>query len=216
MTWDEIRQTLLDVGMNRNSCPIEWSRSGVDHKFIKMIMGEDTPSSPMWLIPYWRAILPGFSSMALSYFHSFIRPDSELPQFAHQAVFDCFMLIDAMRTMLDLAHRDDVEDEGQYDNELPIDEQILQAQEQLEKEYGDDDGEALDDIDSLDIQVVDEEVIEVMTDQEKEIVGLFQKYLNFQPLPSADETSDPTSVSSVKGSEDDLVNPAMDEEKNGV
>jgi hypothetical protein len=55
-----------------------------------------------------------------------------------------------------------------------------------------------------------------MTDQEKEIVGLFQKYLNFQPLPSADETSDATSVSSVKGSEDDLVNPAMDEEKNSV
>ena len=118
--------------------------------------------------------------------------------------------------MLDLAHRDDVEDEGQYDNELPIDEQILQAQEQLEKEYGNDDGEALDDIDSLDIQVMDEEVIEAMSDQEKEIVSIFQKYLNFQPLPSADETSDPTSVSSVKGSEDDLVNLAKDEEKNGV
>jgi len=126
------------------------------------------------------------------------------------------MLINAMRTMLDLAHRDDVEDEGQYDNELPIDEQILQAQEQLEKEYGNDDGEALDDIDSLDIQVMDEEVIEAMSDQEKEIVSIFQKYLNFQPLPSADETSDPTSVSSVKGSEDDLVNLAKDEEKNGV
>jgi hypothetical protein len=64
---------------------------------------------------------------------------------------------------------------------LDSEKQILQAQEQLEKEHGDDDGEALDDIDSLDIQVVDEEVIEAMTDQEKEIVGLFQKYLNFQP-----------------------------------
>lgn len=55
--------------------------------------------------------------------------------------------------------------------------------------------------------------MEAMTNQEKEIVDLFQKYLNLQPLPSADETSGPTSVSSVKGSEDDPVNPAMDEEK---
>jgi hypothetical protein len=195
---------------------MEWSRSGTDHKFIRVIMGEDTPSNPMRLIPYWRAILPGFSSIALSYFHSFVRPDSERPQFVHQAVFDCFMLIDVMRTMLDLAHRDDIEDEGQYHNELPTDEQILQSQEQLEKEYGDDDGKALDDIDSLDIQVVDEEVMEAMTDQEKEIVDLFQKYLNLQPLPSADETSGPTSVSSIKGSEDDPVNPAMDKKKNGA
>jgi hypothetical protein len=50
--------------------------------------------------------------MALSYFHSFIRPDFELLQFAHQAIFDCFMLIDAMRTMLDLANQDNVEDVG--------------------------------------------------------------------------------------------------------
>jgi hypothetical protein len=216
MTWDEIRQTSLDAGMNRNSCLMEWSRSGIDHKFIRMIMGEDTPSNPMRLIPYWRAILPGFSSMALSYFHSSVRPDSELPQFAYQAVFDCFLLIDVMRTMLDLTHRDNVKDEGQYGNELPRDEQILQSQEQLEKEYGDDDDEALDDIDSLDIQVVDKEVMEAMTDQEQEIVDLFQKYLNIQPLPSSDKTSGPTSVSSVKGSEDDPVNPAMDEEKNGA
>lgn len=55
-----------------------------------------------------------------------------------------------------------------------------------------------------------------MTDQEKEIVDLFQKYLNLQPLPSADETSGPTSVSSIKGSEDDPVNPAMDKKKNGA
>jgi hypothetical protein len=51
-SWDEIRQTLLDVGMNRNSCLIEWSRSGIDHAFIKMITGEDTPSNSIWLIPY--------------------------------------------------------------------------------------------------------------------------------------------------------------------
>jgi hypothetical protein len=61
------------------------------------------------------------------------------------------MLIDVIRTMLDLAHRDDVEDEGQYDNELPRDEQILQSQEKLEKEHGDDDDKALDNIDSLSI-----------------------------------------------------------------
>ena len=129
MTWDDIRQTLLDAGMNRNSCLIEWSKYGIDHKFIRTIMGQDTPSNPMWLITYWRAILPGFSSMALSYFHSFIRPNSDLPQFAHQAVFDCFMLINAIKTMLDLAHRGDVEDESQYDNAPPTDEQILQSQE---------------------------------------------------------------------------------------
>lgn len=58
--------------------------------------------------------------------------------------------------------------------------------------------------------------METMTDQEKEIVDLFQKYLNLQPLPSADETSGPTSVSSVKGNDGNPANPAMDEEKNGA
>jgi hypothetical protein len=77
MTWDEIRQTLLDAGMNRNNCLMEWSRSGTDHKFIRMIMGEDTPSNPMWLIPYWRAIqdFPAWR------YHTFIPLFAQIPNF---------------------------------------------------------------------------------------------------------------------------------------
>ena len=53
--------------------------------------------------------------------------------------------------------------------------------------------------------------MEAMTDQEKVIVDVFSEAFE----SSADEASGPT-VSSVKGSEDDPVNPTMDEEKNGA
>jgi hypothetical protein len=82
-------------------------------------------------------------------------------------------------------------------------EQILQSQEQLKKEDGDDDDydndQTWDDIDSPDIRVADKEAMEAMTNEEKELVDLFQKALG--TLPSADETSSPTSIPSVRGNE---------------
>jgi hypothetical protein len=71
-------------------------------------------------------------------------------------------------------------------------------------------------IDSLDIQVLEKEPMETMTDQEKEIIDLFQKFLDLQHLPSVDENSGSTRVSSGKGKENDPINHAMGEEKNGA
>jgi hypothetical protein len=156
--------------------------------------------------------------MSLSYFHPFICPGSKLHEYAHQAGFDSFMLVDGMRTMVDRAPRDDPQVEDRAVNELRTDEQILQLQDQLKKEYDDDDDydddQTWDDIDSLDIQVADEEAMEVMTDEEKELVDLFQKSLGSQP--SADETSSPTSIPSVKGNEDYKVKSEIHEEEDGV
>jgi hypothetical protein len=64
-TWDEVRQILLDAGMNRNNYLVEWSNSRIDYSLLKMIMEEHCPSNSILLIPYWKAILPGFSSMSL-------------------------------------------------------------------------------------------------------------------------------------------------------
>jgi hypothetical protein len=216
-TWDEVRQILLDAGMNRNNYLVEWSNNRIDYSLLKMIMEEHSPSNSILLIPYWKAILPGFSSMSLSYFHPFICPGSKLHEHAHQAGFDSFMLVDGMRTMIDLAHRDDPQVEDQVVNELRTDEQILQSQEQLKKEYDDDDyddDQTWDDIDSLDIQVADKEAMDVMTNEEKELVDLFQKSLG--TLPSADETSSPTSIPSVRGNEDYKVKSEIDEEEDGL
>jgi hypothetical protein len=49
------------------------------------------------------------------------------------------MLVDGIRTMVDLAHRDDPQVDDQVINELRTDEQILQSQKQLKREYDDDD-----------------------------------------------------------------------------
>ena len=213
-TWDEVRQILLDASMNRNNYLVEWSNSRIDYSLLKMIMEEHTPSNSILLIPYWKAIVPGFSSMSLSYFHPFICPGSKLHECAHQAGFDSFMLVDGMRTMIDLAHRDDPQVEDRVVNELRTDEQILQSQDQLKKEYDDDDDydddQTWDDIDSLDIQITDKEAMKVMTNEEKELVDLFQKSLD--TLPSTGETSSPTSIPSVRGNEDYKVKSEIDEE----
>lgn len=106
--------------------------------------------------------------------------------------------------MIDLAHRDATQVEDRFANKVRTDEQILQSQEQLEKKYDDeddyDDDQTCDDIDSVDIQVADKEKMEAMTNEAKELVDLFQKSLGI--LPSADETSSPTSIPSVRGKED--------------
>lgn len=160
---------------------MEWSNNGIDYSLLKMIMEEHTPSNTILLIPYWKAILPGFLSMSLSYFHSFICLGSKLQEYAHQAGFDSFMLIDGMRTMIDLAHRDDTQVEDWVVNKIRTDKQILQSQEQLKKEYADDDDhdddQTWDDIDTLNIQVADSESMEGMTNEKKKLVDLFQKSL---------------------------------------
>jgi hypothetical protein len=152
--------------------------------------------------------------MSLSYRHPLICPDSKLHEYAHKAGFDSFMLVDGMRTMVDLAHRDDPQVEDRVVNELRTDEQILQSQEQLRKEYVDDgdhdDDHTWDDIDSLDIQVADKEAMEVMTNEEKELVDLFQKSLG--TLPSTDETSSPTSIPSLRGNDDYKAESEIEEE----
>jgi hypothetical protein len=56
--------------------------------------------------------------------------------------------------------------------------------------------------------------MEVMTNEEKELVGLFRESLG--TLPSADEASSPTSIPSVNGNEDYKVNSEVDEEEDGV
>ena len=186
-TWDEVRQILLDAGMNRNSYPVEWSNSGIDYRLLKMIMEENTPSNTILLVPYWKAILPGFSSMSLGYLHSFIYPDSILHEYSPQAGFDSFMLIEGMRTMIDLTHRDDTQIEDCAVGKLRSVEQILQSQEQLKRKYDDDDDDddqIWDNIDTLATQVADEEAMKAMTIEERELANLFQKSLG--TLPSAD------------------------------
>jgi hypothetical protein len=52
--------------------------------------------------------------------------------------------------------------------------------------------------------------MEAMTNEEKELVDLFQKSLG--TLPFADETSSPTSIPSVRGNEDYTIKSEIDEE----
>lgn len=53
-----------------------------------------------------------------------------------------------------------------------------------------------------------------MTNEEKELVNLFQKSLG--TLQSADETSSPTSIPSVRENEDYKVKSEIDDEGHGV
>ncbi len=156
--------------------------------------------------------------MSLSYFHHFICPDSKFHEYAHQAGFDSFMLIDRMSTMVNIAHRDDTQVEDRVINKLRTDEQILQSKEQLKKKCDDDDDydddQTWDGIDSLDIQVAGKETVEAMTNEDKELVDLFHKSLG--TLPSADETSSPTSIPSVRGNEKYKVKSEIDHEKDEV
>ncbi|OCK73267.1 hypothetical protein K432DRAFT_410834 [Lepidopterella palustris CBS 459.81] len=110
ITWDKIRQ----------------SNYGIDHKLMRMIMKEHIPSNLVLLILYWKAFLPGFSSMRLGYFQFFIYPDFGLHEYLHRAGFDSFMIIKAMSIMIDLPHRDDSQLEDYVVDKLQTDEQILQ------------------------------------------------------------------------------------------
>ena len=88
LTWEEIRQKPIDAGMNKDSFLVEWSNSRIDYILLQKIMKDDTPSNSVMLVNHWKAILPGFSSMRLGYFHSFICPDSTVREYSHQAGFE--------------------------------------------------------------------------------------------------------------------------------
>ncbi len=77
-----------------------------------------------------RTVLLEFSSVKLSYFYAFLYPASSIHEYAHQANFDSLILVEAMRALIDLAHRDDPRAEESGTGELRIDEQISQLQEQ--------------------------------------------------------------------------------------
>lgn len=108
-SWDEVRHLLHDAGMEKDSYVVEWSNSGIDYSFLKMIMQQHIPSNSILLIHFWRTLLSGFSSMKLSYSYAFLYPDSSIHEHAHQASFDSLMFVEAMRALIDLAHRDDLE-----------------------------------------------------------------------------------------------------------
>ncbi|KAI9857352.1 MAG: hypothetical protein M1830_006378 [Pleopsidium flavum] len=135
----------------------------------------------------------------LSYFYAFLYPDSSIHEHAHQASFDSLMLVEAMRALIDLAHRDDPRVEEFGTGELRIDEQISRLQEQLEMEYDkddeSDDGQSGKDVDSLEAQIAHEDAMKAMTDEEKELADLFLN--SFGTLPSVDSISGPTNSSSV-------------------
>jgi len=199
-SWDEVRHLLHDAGMEKDSYVVEWSNSGIDYIFLKMIMQQHIPSNSILLIHFWRTLLSGFSSMKLSYSYAFLYPDSSIHEHAHQASFDSLMFVEAMRALIDLAHRDDPRAEEFGTGELRIDEQTFRLQEQLEVEYDkddqSDDGQSGKDVDSLEAQIAHEEAIEAMTDEEKELADLFLK--SFGTLPSVDSIFGPTNSSSVR------------------
>lgn len=209
-TFDEIKQTLLETGMNRDSYVVEWSTNGVDIKLLGMIMGQDTPINSIKLVSYWRSILPGFLSMSLSYFHPFIRPDSKLHKRAHQAGADGLMLTDIVRAMIDLSHRDEVQFKNHSVDEFQTDEQILQTQEDLQRQCGDEDDNDLsaDEIDLLNILDVGKEAMNAMTDEDKAIIDRLRK--SSDVLQSVDKTSTSTSIPSGKSRYD-----AIGEDRNG-
>jgi hypothetical protein len=209
-TFDEIKQTLLETGMNRDSYVVEWSTNGVDIKLLGMIMGQDTPINSIKLVSYWRSILPGFLSMSLSYFHPFIRPDSNLHKRAHQAGADGLMLIDTVRAMIDLSHRDEVQFKNPSVDEFQTDEQILQTQEDLQRQCGDEDDNDLsaDEIDLLNILDVEKEAMNAMTDEDKALIDRLRK--SSDVLQSVDKTSTSTSIPSGKSRYD-----AIGEDRDG-
>ncbi|KAI9844665.1 MAG: hypothetical protein M1830_007588 [Pleopsidium flavum] len=137
--------------------------------------------------------------MKLSYFYVFLYPDFSIHEHAHQASFDSLMLVEAMRALIDLAHRDDPRAEEFGTGELRIDEQISRLQEQLEMEYDkddeSDDGQSGKDVDSLEAQIAHEDAMKAMTDEDKELADLFLN--SFGTLPSVDSISGPTNSSSV-------------------
>jgi hypothetical protein len=183
MTIDDIRDALLNAGMNSNSNLVEWSTCGIDRRMLKMIIGEHTPRDSILLPRHWRKVLPGFLSMSLSYFHQFLYPASKLHERTHQTSPDTLMLIDTIRAPIDLHHRD----EELAQSTIQINEEILHSQERLWKECSvnndydeDDDVDSDDEIEMLDIESAAKQAVKEMTDDDKELLALFEEYRRTQ------------------------------------
>ena len=125
MAIDDIRDILFNAGMNSNSDLVKWSTSGTDRQKLKMIIGEHTPKDSILLPIHWRKVLPGFLSMSLSYFHQFLYPASKLHKRAYRAGPDTLILIDIIRALVDLYHRD----KELAQSTIQINEEILYPQE---------------------------------------------------------------------------------------
>lgn len=69
MKIDDIRDVLLDVGMNANSDLVGWPINGIDRQIMGTIMAENIPTNSICLVNHWKRVLPGFLTMRLSYFH---------------------------------------------------------------------------------------------------------------------------------------------------
>ena len=89
------------------------------------------------------------------------------------------MLIDTIRALIDLHHRD----EELAQSTIQINEEILHSQERLWKEcsvnddYGeDDDVDSDDEIEMLDIESAAKQAVKVMTDDDRELLALFEEY----------------------------------------
>ena len=175
MTIDDIRDTLLNAGMNSNSELVEWSTSGTDRRKLEMIMGEHTPEDSILLPRYWRKVLPGFLTLSLSYFHRFLCPDSKLHERAHRAGPDTLMLINTTRALIDLCHRDEELVQSTPGHSIQTNEEILHPQERLRMEcsinddHGEDDDVDSDDyeIEMLDIESAAKQAVKEMTDDDR-------------------------------------------------
>ncbi|KAH0543380.1 hypothetical protein FGG08_002336 [Glutinoglossum americanum] len=186
-TIDDIRDTLLNAGMNSNSSLIEWSLSRTDRRRLETIMGEHTPKTSILLPVHWRKVLRGFLSMSLSYFHQFLYPDSRLHKRAHRAGPDTLMLIDTIRALIDLSHRDKELVQSTLDNLIQTNEEILHPQKQLRRELSVNDNHSEDDDissdnDEPDIESAAKQVVKEITDDDRELLALFEEYCQTQRL----------------------------------
>src|SRR5208282_6690643 len=98
-----------------------------------MIMGVHTPKHSILLPRHWRKVLPGFLTMLLSYFHQLLCPDSKLHERVHRAGPDTLTLIDTIRALIYLCHRDKELVQSTPNRSTQSNEKILYTLEQLRK-----------------------------------------------------------------------------------
>ena len=178
MKIDDIRDILLDAGMNANSDLVKWSINGIDRQILGTIMGENIPANSICLVNHWKRVLPGFLTMGLSYFHQFLCPNSTLHQRAHRAGPDTLMLIDTTKALIDLSNRDGDLVQSTLDHSSQNYKETLHIQEQLRKECGVDedyDVQSENETDLLNIRVPEKRAVKEMTDEDRELLALFQK-----------------------------------------
>jgi hypothetical protein len=163
LTKEKIRERLCEAGMNSSSLLLEWSTCACDRNVLKAIMGKDTPKSSILMPVWWRKVLPGFPTMRLPVFYSFMFPDSKLYLNAHRAGPDTMMLIQATRRLIELADRDG-EKQSNLDSFLASFKKILDEQNWVDND--DDDSK----VPAADVQEAEEEEV---TEEDREIVDCF-------------------------------------------